>query len=103
MIDSCRLLNDSHERRLSRLNYLGRSLVSAALFPTAVLSCSKLFLQASAVGITCAMHHVTDLVLLVLRLGGKMCVANPLLPGVGLPLFCWVKGSTVRPGRKDSI
>lgn len=40
--DSCKLLNDSHERGLSWINCPGSShLVSAALFSAAVLGCSK--------------------------------------------------------------
>ena len=96
--DSCKLLNDSHERGLSWLNCPGSSiLASAALFSTAVLGCSKLFLQAGAVGSTCAMHRGADLMLLVVRLTGQMCAANPLLPGGGPSLLRWVRGSREGP------
>jgi len=49
------------------------------------------------------MHLVVELMLLVLRLTGQMCAANPLLPGAQSPLLCWVKGSTTCLGREDTI
>lgn len=47
--DSCKLLNDTHKRGLSWINCPGSSSpISASLFSTAVLGCSKLFLRAGA-------------------------------------------------------
>lgn len=110
---SSKLLKDSHERGLSWINCPGSTnLVSATLFLTPLLGCSKLFLQAGAVGRICAMHRVADLALLVLRLTGQICclfsgqqgryvqqtlcfLEQDLLLHVGL-----IRGSTTCPGRK---
>lgn len=102
---SCKLLKDSHERGLSWINCPGSSnLVSATLFSTPLLGCSQLFLQAGAVGRICATHRVADLALLVLRLTGQIHAANPLLPGVGPPLVCWVdQRFNHMPWEEDSI
>lgn len=100
--DSCKL----HERGLSWINCPGSSnLVSASPSSAAVLGCSKVISASSCCG-QCpmwTMHHVADLMLLVLRLTRQMCAANPLPHGVGPPLLCWVRGSTTCPGREDSI
>lgn len=60
--------------------------------------------KAGAAGGICAMHRVADLALLVLRLTGQICAANPSLPGVGPPLVCWVdRRFNHMPWEEDSL